>query len=162
MPGLIDAHGHIESLGASLEQVDLRGVASLDEVARRVKARMDAMPGDSWITGGNWDQSLWPGGEFPTAAVLDAVAPDRPVWLTPGRRPRRLGQLRGHAPGRGRPRTPRPPRTARSFATRTGSRPASSSTARWAWSDGSCRHPKREDIKRRILAAQETDPRRAG
>ena len=29
----------------------------------------------------NWDQSLWPGGAFPTANVLDAVAPKRPVWL---------------------------------------------------------------------------------
>ena len=82
MPGLIDAHGHVESLGASLEQVDLRGVSSLDEVARRVRARIQSVPGDSWITGGHWDQSLWPGGAFPTADVLDAVAPGRPVWLT--------------------------------------------------------------------------------
>ena len=81
MPGLIDAHGHVEWLGSSLEQVDLRGVSSLDEVARRVKARIESVPGDSWITGGSWDQSLWPGGAFPTAAVLDAVAPGRPVWL---------------------------------------------------------------------------------
>jgi predicted amidohydrolase YtcJ len=82
MPGLIDAHGHIESLGAGLEQVDLRGAGSLEEVARRVRARIDLVPGDSWIKGANWDQSLWPGGTFPTAAVLDAVAPGRPVWLT--------------------------------------------------------------------------------
>jgi predicted amidohydrolase YtcJ len=82
LPGLIDAHGHIESLGASLEHVDLRGVSSLEELARRVKARVDATPGDSWIKGSNWDQSLWPGGAFPTAAVLDAVAPNRPVWLS--------------------------------------------------------------------------------
>ena len=81
MPGLIDALGHVESLGASLEQVDLRGVSSLDEVARRVQARIESDPGDSWITGRNWDQSLWPGGAFPTAAVLDVVAPGRPVWL---------------------------------------------------------------------------------
>jgi predicted amidohydrolase YtcJ len=81
VPGLIDSHGHMESLGASLEQLDLRGVASLDEVARRVKARIDLDPGDSWITGRNWDQSLWPGGAFPTAVVLDAVAQGRPVWL---------------------------------------------------------------------------------
>ncbi len=81
MPGLIDAHGHMESLGASQEQIDLRGVASLEEVARRVKSRIEANPGDSWITGRNWDQSLWPGSAFPTAAVLDAVAPHRPVWL---------------------------------------------------------------------------------
>ena len=26
-PGLIDAHGHMESLGASEEQLDLRGVS---------------------------------------------------------------------------------------------------------------------------------------
>jgi predicted amidohydrolase YtcJ len=82
MPGLIDAHGHVESLGASLEQVDLRGVSSLDEVARRVRARIEATPKDTWITGANWDQSLWAGGSFPTASVLDAVAPERPVWLS--------------------------------------------------------------------------------
>jgi predicted amidohydrolase YtcJ len=81
-PGLIDAHGHVESLGASLEQVDLRGVSSLDEVAHRIKGRMEALPSGVWISGANWDQSLWPGGEFPTAAVLDLVAPHRPVWLT--------------------------------------------------------------------------------
>jgi predicted amidohydrolase YtcJ len=81
MPGLIDAHVHLAELGGSLEEVDLRGVASLDEVAWRVKARIDAKPGDGWVIGRSWDQSLWPGGAFPTAAVLDAVAPDRPVWL---------------------------------------------------------------------------------
>ena len=80
-PGLIDSHVHLISLGESLEDVDLRGVKSLDEVARKVKARIDATPGDSWIVGSNWDQSLWPNGDFPTSAVLDAVAPHRPVWL---------------------------------------------------------------------------------
>jgi len=81
LPGLIDAHGHMEALGASHDEIDLRGIASTAEVARLVKERIAARPGDSWITGRNWDQSLWPGGEFPTAAVLDAVAPMRPVWL---------------------------------------------------------------------------------
>jgi predicted amidohydrolase YtcJ len=80
-PGLIDAHGHMESLGASEEELDLRGVASLDQVAQRVQERISATPGDSWITGRNWDQSLWPGGAFPTASVLNAVSPKRPVWL---------------------------------------------------------------------------------
>ena len=81
VPGLIDAHGHMESLGATRDKLDLRGVASVEEVTRRIKAWADANPGDSWITGRNWDQSLWPGGAFPTAAVLDAAAPHRPVWL---------------------------------------------------------------------------------
>ena len=81
-PGLIDAHCHLASLGAVQDGIDLRGVDRLDEVARLVKARLSTIRGDSWIIGQNWDQSLWPGGGFPTAAVLDAVAPDRPVWLT--------------------------------------------------------------------------------
>jgi predicted amidohydrolase YtcJ len=59
----------------------LRGVASLVEVERRVKERAEAIPPGSWITGRNWDQSLWPGAEFPTAALLDRAAPGRPVWL---------------------------------------------------------------------------------
>jgi predicted amidohydrolase YtcJ len=81
IPGLIDAHGHLSELGAEREQIDLRGVASLDEVAARVKAKIDTTPGDSWIVGRNFDQSLYPGGQFPTKDVLDRVAPKRPVWL---------------------------------------------------------------------------------
>jgi predicted amidohydrolase YtcJ len=82
VPGLIDAHGHVASLGQGLENIDLRGVKDLDEVARLVKARIESVPGDGWIQGQHWDQSLWPGGRFPTAGVLDTVAPNRPVWLT--------------------------------------------------------------------------------
>ncbi len=81
LPGLIDAHGHMESLGATQEQLDLRGVASLEEIERRVKERAKTVPKGTWITGRNWDQSLWPGAEFPTAALLDRAAPGRPVWL---------------------------------------------------------------------------------
>ena len=81
MPGLIDAHGHMESLGASREQVDLRGVSSLEEVARRVQARIESVPGDGWIIGNSFDQSRYPGGAFPDASTLDAVAPSRPVLL---------------------------------------------------------------------------------
>lgn len=81
-PGLIDAHGHLDSLGEATETIDLRGVASPEKVADLVKQRLATTPADRWIVGRNWDQSLWPGGEFPTSAVLDAVAADRPVWLT--------------------------------------------------------------------------------
>ena len=81
IPGLIDSHGHISSLGETREGVDLRGVASLDEVAKRVKEKIASTPGTGWITGRSWDQSLWRGGEFPTKGTLDAVAPDRPVYL---------------------------------------------------------------------------------
>lgn len=81
-PGLVDAHGHLTDLGSGLEEIDLRGVKSPEEVAARVKAWIESHPGDAWVTGQNWDQSLWPGGEFSNASVLDAVAPNRPVWLS--------------------------------------------------------------------------------
>jgi predicted amidohydrolase YtcJ len=81
LPGLIDAHGHMAQLGASLEQVDLRDL-DLEAALGKIKAKLAATPGDGWILGANWDQSLYPGGAFPTAATLDAVAPDRPLWLT--------------------------------------------------------------------------------
>lgn len=81
-PGLIDAHGHVEMLGAGLRQLDLRGVASLEEVAAKVKAYADGLPADAWVLGANWDQSLWPGEAYPDASVLDAAAPGRPVWLS--------------------------------------------------------------------------------
>ena len=38
------------------------------------------MPAGTWITGGNWDHSLW-GGELPTREWIDAVTPDHPVWI---------------------------------------------------------------------------------
>jgi predicted amidohydrolase YtcJ len=81
MPGLIDAHVHLLMLGSSLEEVDLRDVASLDEVKRLIRERAEQTPGGGWVFGRNWDQSLWPGGEFPDASLLDEASPDRPVWL---------------------------------------------------------------------------------
>ncbi|MFO0957533.1 MAG: amidohydrolase family protein [Isosphaeraceae bacterium] len=81
-PGLHDAHGHLTSLGEATESIDLRGVDSPEKVATMVAEWMKTTPADRWIVGRNWDQSLWPGGSFPTSAVLDRVAADRPVWLT--------------------------------------------------------------------------------
>ena len=119
MPGLIDAHGHIESLGASLEQVDLRGVNSLEEVGRRVKARLDRG------AGGRVDHRRPVGPEPLARGRLSDRGRARcrrarsSCLAYPGRRPRRLGQLRGVAPGgrdqghQGSFRRPDPPRRRR-------------------------------------------------
>ena len=55
------------------------------EVARRVCAahrriRQKASKPGTWITGGDWDHTLW-GGELPTRDWIDAVTPDNPVWI---------------------------------------------------------------------------------
>ncbi|MCU1326847.1 MAG: Amidohydrolase 3 [Bryobacterales bacterium] len=82
IPGLIDSHGHVTGLGASLEMLDLRGATSEAEIAGKVKAAAaKAAPGE-WILGRGWDQNLWTTKQFPTAASITDAAPKNPVALT--------------------------------------------------------------------------------
>ena len=39
IPGMVDAHGHVDNLGLALRTVDLTGTTSYDEVIARVIAR---------------------------------------------------------------------------------------------------------------------------
>jgi predicted amidohydrolase YtcJ len=82
VPGLTDAHVHVESLGASLENLDLVGAATLEEARRRVAARARTLRPGEWLLGRGWDQNDWPGQQFPTAADLDPVSGGQPVYLT--------------------------------------------------------------------------------
>ena len=88
MPGLIDAHGHVMALGFGALQLDLTGTTSLADLQARLKAYAAANPGAGWIQGRGWNQEMWADKRFPTAADLDAVVGDRPVWL---------GRVDGHA-----------------------------------------------------------------
>jgi len=86
LPGLIDCHAHMRSLGDSLgdnpETLDLRAAKSEAEIVEKVRlAAHDRKPGE-WIRGRAWDQNLWPGKRFPTSQGLSAAAPDNPVFLT--------------------------------------------------------------------------------
>ena len=81
LPGLIDAHGHVMGLGVSALQLDLVGTNSIADLQRRLRDYAAAHPGNDWIIGRGWNQELWPEKRFPTAADLDAAAPDRPVVL---------------------------------------------------------------------------------
>ncbi|AVQ00034.1 amidohydrolase [Ahniella affigens] len=81
IPGLIDAHGHVLSLGLSLARADLVGTRDLPDVIARLNAAADKLPKDAWLLGRGWDQNDWPVQKFPSAADLDAAFPDRPVVL---------------------------------------------------------------------------------
>jgi hypothetical protein len=80
-PGLTDAHVHVEGLGQALEELDLVGTTSLDDVLAKVRAAARALPPGEWLLGRGWDQNDWPDKRFPTAADLDGAAGDRPVLL---------------------------------------------------------------------------------
>src|SRR5262249_36768742 len=80
-PGLIDAHSHFMGLGEALEEVDLTGAPTYEEVIARVKAAAKDLPPAAWVRGRGWDQNRWPGKQFPTHEALSAAVPDHPVWL---------------------------------------------------------------------------------
>jgi predicted amidohydrolase YtcJ len=81
IPGLIDAHGHVMGLGMGALLLDLSDTRSLEEAQQRIAAYAAANPNPRWIVGRGWNQERWGLGRFPTAADLDAVVADRPVWL---------------------------------------------------------------------------------
>ena len=81
VPGLGDAHLHVEGMGDALETVDLVGAATLEEAVGRVRARASTLPAGEWVRGRGWDQNDWPGKAFPTAAALDAATGERPAFL---------------------------------------------------------------------------------
>ena len=80
VPGFQDAHVHAPFAGRNRLRVwlnDLEGKAAyLDAVA----AYAGAHPDQEWIIGGGWAMEYFPGGT-PRREDLDAVVPDRPVFL---------------------------------------------------------------------------------
>ncbi|MCQ3937177.1 MAG: amidohydrolase [Chloroflexi bacterium] len=80
LPGLTDAHIHIQHYALSLSRVDCE-TKTKEECLRRVAERARTLKPGEWVLGHGWQQNDWDG-NFPTAAELDAVAPDNPVYLT--------------------------------------------------------------------------------
>jgi predicted amidohydrolase YtcJ len=82
IPGMVDAHGHVDNLGLALRTVDLTGTSSYDEVIARVVARAKNTAAGQWIIGRGWDQNDWGDTRFPTHQKLSAAVPNNPVYLT--------------------------------------------------------------------------------
>lgn len=82
VPGLVDAHAHLLGLGESLQNVNLVGARSYEEVVARVVDRARGIPKGEWIIGRGWDQNRWGDSRFPTHQALSRALPDNPVYLT--------------------------------------------------------------------------------
>lgn len=81
IPGLTDAHVHFQWLSVSLHSVDVFEIPTREEAVQRVAERVSQTPAGKWIFGSGWTQDFWPDRQFPSAADLDAVAKDHPVFL---------------------------------------------------------------------------------
>jgi hypothetical protein len=86
-PGFNDAHTHLGSAGQTKLNVDLTGVKSLADMLHKVEAFANDAPAGHWLTGGNWDHTLWASKVLPTRQDLDKVT---------GGHPALLGRIDGH------------------------------------------------------------------
>lgn len=82
-PGLIDTHVHFTEVDA-LFNVDLSdpSITKMDDVLARVAAAVAKTKPGEWIRGRGWDEGKLAERRHITAADLDKVAPNNPVWLT--------------------------------------------------------------------------------
>ena len=81
LPGFIDAHGHVMGVGFGALTLDLSATNSLEEALEAIRVFAEKNEARPWILGRGWNQEKWGLGRFPTAAELDTVVSDRPVYL---------------------------------------------------------------------------------
>src|SRR5262245_38538321 len=92
MPGLIDAHAHMDREGLKEALPSLAGVRSIDDVLARIDTLVrERAPGEWIVTMPLGDPPEFEGmpdllreRRFPTRWELDRVAPDNPVFIKPG------------------------------------------------------------------------------
>ncbi len=80
MPGIIESHGHLLSLGQSFLELNLEGVKTPEEAVKKVKERALQSPAGEWIVGWGWDEGAW-AKSYPDNRELSEVSPQNPVVL---------------------------------------------------------------------------------
>jgi predicted amidohydrolase YtcJ len=80
LPGITDAHIHLQHYGMGLHYVDC-GTSSMEECLLRLKERLSDTPPGKWILGHGWNQNDWEEG-FGSSKTLDDISPNNPVYLT--------------------------------------------------------------------------------
>ena len=83
-PGLIDAHAHFAAGSTDrIRLIDLSypEVKTVVDVQAKVAARVATVAPGGWVEGRGWDEGKLTEKRLLTAADLDRVAPDHPVWL---------------------------------------------------------------------------------
>jgi len=76
LPGFVDAHVHMETLGQYLVHADLTDADSAEDA---VDVLADEAGADEWVLGFGYDESDWPDGRYLSRDDLDRVSEDRPV-----------------------------------------------------------------------------------
>jgi predicted amidohydrolase YtcJ len=81
LPGFQDAHLHPPHGGLLAIECDLHETQTAEECLDVIARYAGQHPEREWISGSGWSMDSFPGGT-PDKASLDAVVPDRPVFVT--------------------------------------------------------------------------------
>jgi predicted amidohydrolase YtcJ len=81
LPGFIDAHVHLDWIGETLNQLDLRNTRSIEELKKRLQ-EFSLKSKSNWIYGRGWDHELFKEKRLPTRWDIDEVVKDKPVILS--------------------------------------------------------------------------------
>src|SRR5258708_33191119 len=81
LPGMTDAHHHLEGVGFREMTLNLEGITNLQDFLAKVKARVDQAKPREWVTGRGWIETFWTPPVFPTRWDLAKVSPNTPVIL---------------------------------------------------------------------------------
>ncbi|HET6630595.1 MAG TPA: amidohydrolase family protein [Woeseiaceae bacterium] len=82
LPGFQDVHIHPIMGGIEAQACNLNGSTTLDEYLAAIDACAENNPDQAWITGGGWSMAVFGPGANASAALIDKVVPDRPVFLS--------------------------------------------------------------------------------
>ena len=86
LPGLIDAHGHITmtnqmQTSANVSSPPVGPANTIDGILTLLREHREKMPGQPWLTGWGYDDSLLAEQRHPTKADLDKVSTEIPIAL---------------------------------------------------------------------------------
>jgi predicted amidohydrolase YtcJ len=81
LPGFHDSHVHLVTGGIELEQCNLNGLATREEILAKIRDYALSHPEKPWIAGGGWDLPIFPEAN-PTKEELDGVVDNRPAYLS--------------------------------------------------------------------------------
>lgn len=79
-PGFNDAHIHFLRGAMEMQTADLNRCITPKDATDTVLAFAQRHPEAAWVTGSGWQYTIFPDSK-PTKEILDAILPDRPVFL---------------------------------------------------------------------------------
>ncbi|HYE10907.1 MAG TPA: amidohydrolase [Patescibacteria group bacterium] len=83
LPGFNDSHMHLILYGLTFEKIDLRGLASIEDIigAGRDYIKQEGKQAGEWVAGYGFDQNLFQVKELPLKEDLDEISNEHPIII---------------------------------------------------------------------------------